>query len=93
MTYQFIIELTEIEKKSLEYVAVDANEWIQNAIHERCRLAMEELVNDIVNDRLSKGIAVNGTKEELVMNSTLPSAKERHDIIMSQMTDLLQPKQ
>ena len=89
MTNQYIIELSDVEKKSLEYVAVDANEWIQNAVHERCRLAMEELVADDIADKLSKGIAVNGTKEEIVTNSTLPSAAERHETTMNEMINTI----
>jgi len=89
MTNQYIIELSDVEKKSLEYVAVDANEWIQNAVHERCRLAMEELVADDIADKLSKGIAVNGTKEEIVINSTLPSAAKRHETTMNEMINTI----
>lgn len=82
---EYVINLSEIEKKSLEYVAVDAGEWIQNAVHERCRLAMEELVADTIRDKLAKGEVLSGTKEEIAMASTLPNAKQRHEDMMSKM--------
>lgn len=75
----FTIELSDIELKALNYVAYDANDWIQNAIHERCRLAIDELANDDVQHRLKNNIPIQGTKEEMVLASTLPSGKQRHE--------------
>lgn len=89
MPNEYIITLSDGEKKALEYVALDANNWIQNAIHERCRLAIEELVSDDINDKLSKGLPIVGTKEEMLLNSTLPSAAERHEATIAQMADML----
>lgn len=76
----FVVTLSDVELKALEYVAYDANDWIQNAVHERCRIAIDELVQATINDKLSKGESVSGTKEEIVLSSTLPSAKDRHNI-------------
>lgn len=39
----FTVELTDAELKALAYVAVDPAEWINKAVHERCRIAMEEI--------------------------------------------------
>ena len=83
---EYTIVLSDAELKSLEYVAIDANSWIQNAIHERCRLAMEELVSDYIKQQLESGGSISGTKEEMVMASTLPSAKERHDAVIEQIS-------
>lgn len=81
----FTITLSDVELKALEYIAYDANDWIQNAIHERCRLAIDELVQTEIQTKLAAGEAVSGTKDEIVLNSTLPSAKERHDAMVLQM--------
>jgi len=48
MSHVFTVELSDAEKKALEYVALSADDWIQNAAHERCRLAIEEMVNQEV---------------------------------------------
>ena len=40
----YTITLTDTEKKSLEYVAVDVDEWITNAAQNRARLAKEEII-------------------------------------------------
>lgn len=79
----YTITLTDAEKKALEYVAVDANEWIQNAVHERCRLAIEEMVQVDIQTKLANGESISGTKEEMVLASTLPSAKDRSSSITS----------
>lgn len=88
MTNIYTIELTDVEKKSLEYVAISADSWIQNAVHERCRLAMEELVAADIADKMAKGLPISGTKEEMVMASTLPSAKDRHEETLAKMNSL-----
>jgi hypothetical protein len=37
------INLTEAETKALAYVAFDPQEWAENAVKERARIAMEEI--------------------------------------------------
>jgi hypothetical protein len=83
--HTYTIELTDLEKKALEYVAVDANDWIQNAVHERCRIAIEEMVSTDIAEKISKGETISGTKEEIALNSKLPSAKQRHEKMMAEM--------
>jgi len=85
MTETYTVELSDVEVKALHYVAYDANAWIQNAIHERCRLAIEEMVNDDIRAKLDAGLPISGTKDEMVLASTLPNAQERHDAIMAQI--------
>jgi hypothetical protein len=88
MINEFTVTLTDVELKALQYVAYDANDWIQNAVHERCRLAIDEMVSIEVSNRLNAGLPVSGTKEEIVMASTLPNAKERHEAKLAEMAAL-----
>jgi hypothetical protein len=39
----YTIELTDIEVKALEYVAISAQDWIENAVKGRCQAAMQEI--------------------------------------------------
>lgn len=89
MSQTFTIELSDIELKALNYVAYDANDWIQNAIHERCRLAIDELANDDVQHRLKNGLPIQGTREEIVLNSTLPSGKQRHEEALASIQETM----
>ncbi len=83
MSHTFTIVLNDAEKKALEYVALTADGWIQNAVHERCRLAIEEMVQEEIKRKMDAGEPIVGTKEEIVMASNLPTAQERHDDAMS----------
>ena len=40
----YTITLTEAEKKAMEYIANDVDEWITNAAQNRARIAKEEIV-------------------------------------------------
>jgi hypothetical protein len=91
MNTDYVVSLTPVEVKALEYVSTNCNEWIQNAIHERCRLAMEQLVGDEIAAKLSAGGSVSGTKEEIVMASTLPNALARHEEMYQQMLNSAPP--
>ena len=82
----FTITLSELELKALQYVAYDAQEWIENAVKSRCILALDELVKDTIEYNLSLGGSVNGTKEEIALSSKLPSAKDRHDVYIENLT-------
>jgi hypothetical protein len=63
-TYQ--ITLTEAEELALSAVAFDPQDWINNVVHERCRLAMEDIVKVAVEQCLNNGVPVPQTKDAIV---------------------------
>jgi hypothetical protein len=73
----YTITLSDAEDKALGVVAIDAQEWINNAVHERCRIAIEEIVAAEVQRLLGEGKPITGTKEDIVMAANLESAAER----------------
>jgi hypothetical protein len=77
MTKIYTIELTEAENKALSIIALDQNEWIQNAVHERCRIAIDEIVNEEVQRKLTAGEPITGTKEDIVLAADVETAAER----------------
>jgi len=87
----YTIMLTDVEQKAFEYVATDVDFWIQNAVHERARIAIEEMVQTYIQDRLAKGETIRGTREEIVMTSGLPNAQARSDAMTKQMMDTMPP--
>lgn len=87
----YTIELTDAEQKGMEYITTDVDFWIQNAVHERARLAMDELAADHVKETLAAGGTVSGSKEELVMASELPNAQARSDANTELMLGTLPP--
>jgi hypothetical protein len=64
---QYTITLTAAENAALSYVAASQQEWIENAVHERCRIAIDELVKITVEKCLETGIQLPGTKDDIIM--------------------------
>lgn len=74
---QYTIILSDAEDKALGVVAVSQGEWIANAVHERCRVAIEEIVAAEVQRKLAAGEAITGSKEDIVMAANIESAAQR----------------
>lgn len=62
----YTITLTAAEDAALSAVAFSQADWIQNAVHERCRIAIEEIVGVAVQKCLDTGIQVPGSKDAIV---------------------------
>lgn len=77
MTKTYTITLSDAEDKALGVVALSQQEWIDNAIHERCRIAMEEIIAAEVQRKLAVGEAITGTKDDIVLTALVQSAAER----------------
>lgn len=73
----YTITLSEAQNKALSYVAYDPQEWIENAVFERCRLAIDDIVAQEVERITSEGGTLSGTKDDIVLNAPIISAKER----------------
>jgi hypothetical protein len=73
----YTITLSEAENKALGFVALSQDAWIQNAIHERCRVAIEEIVAAEVQRKLAAGETISGTKEDIVNSAPIKSAAVR----------------
>ena len=79
----YIIELTETEKAAMEYVAYDPQDWVENAMKERARLAIDEIVKIAVEKFLEAGQTIPGSREEIVAaaytNNWIQTAKYKTD--------------
>jgi hypothetical protein len=73
----FSEKLTVRPDKALGFVAVSQNDWIQNAVHERCRIAIEEIVASEVQRKLAANETISGTKEDIVNAAPIKSAATR----------------
>jgi hypothetical protein len=60
------INLTDTQYKGLEYAALSPEDWAENAVTERARIANDEIVNLTVQHCLDNGIQVPATREEIV---------------------------
>jgi hypothetical protein len=73
----YTITLSDAEDKALGVAAFSQNDWIQNAVKERCRLAIEEIVAAEVQRKLAAGESITGSKDDIVMAANVESAAER----------------
>jgi len=79
----YTITLTETEKLAMEYIAYDPQNWVENAMKERARLAIEDSVKIAVDKFLEAGQTIPGSREEIVAaayeNNWIQTAKYRTD--------------
>jgi len=73
----YTITLSDAEDKALKFIAVSAQEWIANSIHERCRIAIEEIFIAEAQRISATGGEISGTKDEIVMAANVELAAER----------------
>jgi len=73
----YTITLSDAENKALGFVAFSQQEWIDNVIHERCRIAIEEIVAAEVERITAIGGTISGTKEDIVNAANVKTAVER----------------
>ena len=73
----YTITLSAAEDKALGVAALSQDDWIQNAVHERCRIAIEEIVASEVQRLLAAGQSITGSKEDIVNAAPVQSAAER----------------
>jgi hypothetical protein len=79
----YTVNYTETENKAMEYAAADVNDWIQNAAHERARIAIDEIVQIAVAKFLEQGLGIPGSKDEIVAaafaNGWVKTAAQRNE--------------
>jgi len=75
----YTIILSDAEDKALGNIASSQQEWINNVIHERCRIAIDEIVNAEVQKLLAAGEPIIGSKDDIVLAANIKSAAERKE--------------
>lgn len=82
---QYTITLTDAEDKAIHVVAVSAQEWIDNAVHERCRIAIDEIVAAEVKKKLDAGETIAGSRDDIVMAAKVETAVERNARLLAEI--------
>jgi len=67
MSETYTITLSDAENIALSYAAASPQEWIDNVVHERCRIAIDEIVALSVEQCLAQRIQLPGSKDEIVL--------------------------
>ena len=65
----YTITLTDTEDKALSYASLSQQDWIDNAIHNRCRIAIDEIVDIYTKRALDEGVQIPATRELIVADA------------------------
>lgn len=64
----YTITFTEAEQKAMEYVAPNVQEWIDNAAHNRARIAIDEICDFYIKHKLDNNETIAATnKSDIVL--------------------------
>jgi hypothetical protein len=84
----YSITLTAAEDAALSYVAVSQDTWIQNAVHTRCQIAIDEIVAIVVQKCLETSTQIPNSKDDMVslalQQGWIKTAAERHAEALAQ---------
>jgi hypothetical protein len=89
-TYNFTVTLTEAEHDAMAYAVADHQDWIDNVVHERCRVAIEEIVQIAIQKCLATGTQLPTTKDDIVVlafnNGWVQTGAQRNAEILSKQS-------
>lgn len=79
---EYTVSLSNAEKKALGVFVLDIQEWIDNVVHERCRVAIEEVFQTEVQRMLEdpSTTSIPADKELVVLNADLVPASEQENM-------------
>ena len=74
------ITLTSTQAKALAYVAVSPQEWAENLVHNRCRIAIDEIYDmEVARMTADPNItSIPADKDTVVLEADIQSAAERN---------------
>ena len=65
----YTVGITTGEYKALQYVMIDQQDWIENAIKNRARIATDEIVNIYTQYKINKGEAITAVGTTAVIEA------------------------
>jgi hypothetical protein len=63
------ITLTDTQLKGLEYAALSPQDWAENAVTERARIANDEIIQMYTTRALDEGVQIPSTRELIVADA------------------------
>lgn len=80
------ITLSDLEYNALAVIAYDPEDYITNFAKVRAASAIDETVQQVIQDALDSGNPLpSGTKEEIFVAADLPTAKEVTDAALAEL--------
>ena len=89
----YTITLTDAEAKAMEYVALDVQDWADNALQNRARIAMDEIYNEEVARMTADPTitSIPADKEAVVLAADIKSAAVRQAESEAEMAAMATP--
>jgi hypothetical protein len=85
------IELTDTQYKGLEYVALSPEDWADNAVTNRARIAIDEIVKIYTERALDEGVQIPATRELIVADAFtrgwVKTAQQRNEEAQSNLPE------
>ena len=69
MHTSYTVGITTGEYKALQYVMLDQNEWVNNALKNRARIASDEIINLYTSFKINKGEAITAVGTTAVIEA------------------------
>jgi len=79
MATTYTVSISDAEKKALEYIAVSVQDWIDNAVDNRARIAIDEIYNaEVARMTADPDItSIPADKDQVVLDADIKSAATR----------------
>ena len=93
MATTYTVSITDAEKKALEYIALSVQDWIDNAVHNRARIAMDEIYDaEVARMTADPDItSIPADKEAVVLAADIKSAAVRQAESEAEMAAMATP--
>jgi len=65
----YTVGITTGEYKALQYVMIDQNDWVNNALKNRARIATDEIINLYTQFKVNKGEAITAVGTTAVIEA------------------------
>ena len=65
----YTVGITTGEYKALQYVMIDQNDWVNNALKNRARIASDEIINIYTQYKINKGEAITAVGSTAIIEA------------------------
>jgi len=82
---KYTVTLTAAEDKAMKHVAYSTQDWVDNVLKNRARLASDEIYEAEV-ERMNADESITSIpadRDQVVLDSDLPTSKEKQDAIVA----------
>lgn len=69
MTQDITVTLTDTEYKALQYIATNVQDWADNALKNRARIATDKIVSIYTERALDEGVSIPATRDLIVADA------------------------